>query len=109
MSSLSWVSGYVSSARVRSLRVVGHLTAAMVTARECECRRFLCAQFLGFLGLSLDKKEGEPTGGRHVPQLQLPAADALRPGSGLCYPVNRKIFTSTSEIIASAKTVCMTR
>jgi hypothetical protein len=57
MSSLSWVSGYVSSARVRSLRVVGHLTAVMVTARECECRRFLRAQFLGFLGLSLDKKE----------------------------------------------------
>ena len=41
----------------------------------------------------------------------LPDLDVHRPtaaGSGLRYRVNRKVFTSASEIIASAKTTCIT-
>ena len=77
--------------------------------------------------------EGQGTPARHAGHLALaaaegkPGADPRRIGSascpvarsgaaprhitlaGLCYPVSRRIFVSTSEIIARTKTVCMTR
>ncbi len=44
-----------------------------------------------------------------VCQVGIAQGGRFAPGPGLRYPVNRKIFTSASEIIASAKTTCMTR